>query len=142
MILINTEVICAIVSFVGVVISGVVSWLISRSTANHELVKMERSWAHDAVVSSEEEFSSMAATVSRYAASNTPQNRIKAITAVSAIRAKENGQLASSLDKLYNVLQLPIHSGQSINAELSNVIDEKRKANCHAKRGNGNSKNK
>ena len=51
-----TEIICSLIAFLGVVLSGFVSWFTARYAAKKEAEKMLLSWKHESEVSFEEEF--------------------------------------------------------------------------------------
>lgn len=124
------EVICSLITVGGVVFSALISYAISRSTANKELEKMKLSWEREDVVSSEDEFAGMASAVAKFVDYNNPRNRANAMEQVAAIRSKEVGTLGRLLDELYLAVQSGNHSEADI--RLSQVIDQKREAKSKA----------
>lgn len=126
-----TEIICAIIAVAGTVVSSLIAWFVSRSTANKEIEKMQLSWAREDIVSSDDEFASMSAAVARYIQCNNGTHQREAMAAVASIRAKESGEIGSVLDELYRT----ISSGQSTAADraLTCVIENKRNAKSQAK---------
>lgn len=132
----TVEVICALITVGGVVFSALISYAISRSTANKEIEKMKLSWEREDVVSSEDEFSGMASAVAKFVDNNTSRNRANAMEQVAAIRSKEVGVLGRLLDELY----LSVQTGDTSEADirLSQVIDQKRetKSKSNASRRN------
>lgn len=117
-----------LISAGGVVISAFVSWLISHSAAKKEMHRLERTWQHDDVISSDEEFAKMAGLVSRYVASQTLDDCYDTCEAVAAIRSKESGDLGRALDALYEAVRMDTCFPDMIDLALSRVIEEKRKA--------------
>lgn len=125
----STEIICALISLGGVIVSGLLAWGVSNSTARHQIKQMKLTWARDDVVSSDDEFADMASEVAKYVTLLHNENWVLADSSrakVSALRAKESGSLALSLDALYGAL---LNDGpEAIDAALSEVIEQKRKA--------------
>lgn len=118
----------ALISAGGVVISAFVSWLISHSATKKEMHRLERTWQHDDVISSDEEFAKMAGLVARYVASKTLDDCYDTCEAVAAIRSKESGELGRALDTLYKAVRMDTCRPSEIDSALSCVIEEKRKA--------------
>lgn len=122
----TTEVVCALIATVGAITSAVISWFVSRYSANKEVEKMKLLWKREDVISSDEEFAEMSSAVARCLQSSSKRHRIDAMAKVAAIRSKELGEMAARLDSLYNALNSD--SDLNINEELTKVIDEKRNA--------------
>ena len=122
----TVEVICALITVGGVAFSALISYAISRSTANKELEKMKLTWEREDVVSSEDEFAGMASAVAKFVDYNNSRSRAHAMEQVAAIRSKEVGVLGHLLDELY----FSVQSGNTSEADirLSQVIDQKREA--------------
>jgi acyl-CoA synthetase (AMP-forming)/AMP-acid ligase II len=130
-IIMSPETICAIIATFGTVISAVIAWFVSRSTANKEIDKMRLSWEREDVVSSEDEFAEMASAVTLYTSTGYPRNAHAAAAKVSSVRAKETGVLAASLDELY--LSIIGLNAVQVESYLTKVIEQKRKAKSHQK---------
>lgn len=132
----KTEIICTLITFAGIAFSAIVSYVISRSTANKEIEKMKLTWEREDVVSSDDEFAEMAGTVAKFVSNSSGQAKRSAMEQVAAIRSKETGELGRLLDELY----LDLQSGYPSNADikLSQVIDKKREAKVQAKTSNRN----
>lgn len=124
----KTEIITALISLAGVIASSVISWFISRNTATNEMKKMKLTWQHEDVVSSDDEFADMAAMVSRCVKFKKGPESEDAAAKVAALRSKESGNLAISLDNLYSCITAQYPVGTKIDAALTEVINEKRKA--------------
>lgn len=122
----TTEVVCTLITFGGVVFSALISYAISRSTANKEIEKMELTWEREDVVSSDDEFAEMASAVAKFVTHNSGVNQRAAMEQVAAVRSKETGVLGRLLDELY----IEVQSGVAYNADirLSQVIDQKRES--------------
>lgn len=101
----NTEILCAIISAGGVVVASVISWLVSRSTANKEIRKMRMTWAHEKEISCDEGFAEMVSAVSLYINSRNIGDGYRALEMVSKLRAKETGELARKLDILHSKIE-------------------------------------
>ncbi len=85
---------------------------------------MQRTWEREDVVSSDDEFAQMAESVAVYIHSGV--RVANCIGKVAALRSKEHGSLAKSLDSLYFAIQTSDKA--AINKALSKVIEEKRRA--------------
>jgi len=122
----ETEVLCTLITVAGTVLSALIAWFVSRSTASKELEKLKLTWEREDIVSSDDEFAAMASAVANYVHSNVPLCQREAMCAVASIRSKESGDLGTLLDQLYNA----INSNYSIEADrlLSQVINKKRDA--------------
>lgn len=124
----TTEVICALITVGGTLLSALISYAISRSTANKEIERMKLTWNREDVVSSDDEFAEMSASVAQFVQADRPSNQRTAMSRIAAIRSKESGNLADVLDCLYSAVK----SGNVDDSDLllSEVIDEKRYAKC------------
>ena len=121
----STEIVCTIVTTTGMLISAVISWFISRQTANKEIEKLHLTWNREDVISSDEEFAEMVKAVAKYDNHRTELYRIEAIALVGSVRSKEYGELGCNLDALYD----PISNNHicRLSEALSKVINQKRK---------------
>lgn len=63
---IDSTIICTIITAIGTIISGLIAWFVSRSSTKAEIEKIKESWKREDIVSSEKEFAEMAETVGRY----------------------------------------------------------------------------
>jgi hypothetical protein len=121
-----TEIICALISTAGVLLSAVISRFVSRAAAKKETEKLRLIWEREDVVSSDEDFAKMAAVVAEFVASGYNGQHKNAMSKVAAIRSKESGEIAAALDRLYEALtRRDLHG---VDSSLSRVIEEKRKA--------------
>lgn len=120
----STEVICALISVGGALLSALISYGVSRSTANKEVERMRLTWEREDVVSSDDEFAAMSSSVAKFVQSGRTSCQQAAMAEIAAIRSKESGNLAYLLDDLYFAVQ----SGNIGNSDvcLTKVIDEKR----------------
>lgn len=117
-------IITALISFGGVILSSFMSWMIARTSAAKELERLKLQWNREDIVTSDEEFSSMASLVAAFAQNMHLRAQVDAISAVASVRTKESGQLAEKLDALYFAVQG--EDPRLINDALSQVIQEKR----------------
>lgn len=134
----NTEIICAMIAVAGTVVSALLAWFVSRLTANKEIERLKLSWEREDVVTSDDEFAEMTASVAQYVSSLFEGYDLSAqipASKVAAIRSRESGALADRLDTLYQALlsRQPV----TINDELTLVIQEKRNRKCAQHTTNG-----
>lgn len=106
--------------------SAVISWFISRTTANKEIEKLRLTWEREDIVSSDEDFAEMSAAVAEFVSNGYHRARESAMAKAAAIRSKESGEMADALDRLYRALAN--HNIYETDEALSRVIKEKRKA--------------
>ena len=146
----KTEIVCGIIALVGTAVSGLLSWFVSRTSATKEIEKLKLTWDHESLVTSDDEFADMAASVALCIQEKLPSSFDNAISCVAAVRSKERGTLADRLDELYHTLfDISPNSGavdfygqdyqerlKKVNECLSQVIKEKRnhKSSQHATR--------
>lgn len=120
---------------IGMILSALISWFVSKSAANRELRKLQLTWEHEDIVSSDDEFAEMANVVAHYIQRPHEDERADAAGKISALRTKEVGALAQSLDQLYNSINLygsfNTIDYQYVDLCLSEVINQKRKAQSH-----------
>lgn len=120
----TTEVLSGLFSLVGIVSSGVLAFLVAKSSASKEIDKLKLTWKREDVVSSEADFSEMVSSVAVYAKTLSIDDMNTATKWVAKIRAQENGALGDLLDGLYNQLRDPIVF--ELEDTLSEIIKEKR----------------
>lgn len=121
----TTEIIVALITSLGVVVSALIAWRVSISQANKEIKKLQKTWEHEKSVSFDDEFAEMVSAVSLYANSKNIGDGYRALEKVSAIRAKVTGPLADCLDELHHKLENNQFHG--LEKCLSNAINENRK---------------
>lgn len=122
----------AVVSAVITVIGSIITAKMSRTTAikaaqeatDLEIRKLERTWAREDVVSSDDEFAEMASAVAAYLHYPTGSARKNAVEKVAAIRAKEHGILGTILDQLYAAIIE--RNEKSADKALTAAINQKR----------------
>lgn len=133
----SPEIICTLITVAGTIVSALIAYAVSRSTANKEIDKMKLTWEREDVVSSDDEFAEMAGSVAKFVQSNTSSNQRNAMEQVASVRSKETGALGRLLDELY----MDIQSGVIYNSDvrLSQVIDQKRESKS---KSNASTRNK
>lgn len=127
----STEIITTIIATAGVIFSGLISWYISRFTTKKEIEKMRLTWEREDTVSSDEEFADMASSVITYVMCENEFLRTPAMSNIAAIRAKETGRIADTLDQLYNAVLMGNRSMS--NQLLTEIINQKREQKSQAK---------
>lgn len=120
----TSEALSGLFSLVGIILSGVLSFLVAKSSASREVDKLKLTWKREDIVSSESDFSEMISTVAVYAKTLTITDMNTATKWVAKIRAQESGTLGELLDSLYFQLQDPVVS--ELESTLSEIIKEKR----------------
>lgn len=121
----TAEILSGLFSLVGIVFSGVLSFLVAKSSASKEIDKLKLTWKREDVVSSDADFSEMVSSVAVYAKTLSITDMNTATKWVAKIRAQERGKLGELLDLLYLQLQEPLSS--RMEDTLSEIIQEKRK---------------
>lgn len=121
----TTELICTLVTAGGTLLSAVIAFFVSRSTANKEIEKMKLSWDHEDTVSSDDDFAEMAALVSKFVCLSTGGWQPDALSKVAEVRSRESGRLGDILDKLYVCIGQEHY--RETDALLTEAITEKRK---------------
>ena len=132
----TTEVICTLIAVSGTVFSALLSFAISRSTANKEIEKMRLEWDREDLVSSEDEFAAMAGAVAKCMNCYTTSNQGRAMELVASVRAKESGSIGAALDDLYNALATSRTT--ETDEQLTRVINQKREAKSKRNAHKGN----
>lgn len=95
-----TELICAVISFLGTALSAVIAFLTARFTSNREIKKMKMQWAHDKTSSQKQALSEMVSATSRYVQSGWSKHQREAMEKISAFSicaAKDHFEALSSL---------------------------------------------
>lgn len=121
----SEKILNALIALVGILTSALVSWFVSRNTANKEIEKMKLSWDREDIVSSEDDFAEMSAAVSSYISSKFPTKGRIAAEKVAYVRAKETGELACLLDDLHSSI-VYCENIKSVESKLSKVLEKKR----------------
>lgn len=132
----TTEVICALVTVGGTLLSALIAFFVSRTTANKEIEKMQLTWEREDIVSSDDEFAEMASAVATYVQNGWADMQRDALSKIAAIRSKEIGNLAVLLDRLY--AEVCKNNTHSANTALTEVINEKRHTKSKTDASNGN----
>lgn len=122
----KAEIICALITVGGALLSALIAFFVSRSTANKEIEKMKLTWEREDVISSDDEFADMASAVATYVQNGWSDTQRTAMSKIAAIRSKEIGSLASKLDQLYTAVSRD--NAKSADSLLTEVINEKRQA--------------
>ena len=132
----KAEVLCALITVGGILISAIVSYAISRFTANKEVEKMQLVWNREDIISSDDEFAEMAGKVAKFISRATSAHHQDAMQSVAAVRSKELGIMGELLDTLYQ----HVNDGNLslIDSQLSKVIKHKRETKGKANASTGN----
>lgn len=130
MILIETEVICAIITVSGVVISSVIAFLVSKNSAEKEIEKMKMSWKREDSTASDEEFSEMITAVTRYVHGRKREDELPALEKLNNVRRKETGYIYLLLDLFYRLTTIKDMDGNPnfrlLDKYLSQLIEQNR----------------
>lgn len=106
---ISSAIVCALITGIGNFFTTRTAQKIAKETAieaateaaNKEIEKMERTWQHEELVSSDDEFSRMAASVASFVHHRSNRETAEAIKAIAVVRSKEYGMITFTLDELY-----------------------------------------
>ena len=127
---IKSQLICAIITASGTVLSAVIAFFSARYTAKREIRKMKLQWAHDDHLSDKKDFSEMTAAVSRYAQSGWSRHQREALECIAVVQVSASGDLLSELITLSNLVSSgsldDIHQQLMSVIRLNSTIDCKR----------------
>lgn len=102
---IPTQIICALITLVGVIYANLSSRRIAKRTTEKELEKLERTWKHDDAVAYEQAFRDMIEAVTKYILDSSGTKQEIAQTKVVLMLSYATGELAAKVDNLYNSLK-------------------------------------
>ena len=135
----NVEIICALITTLGVVASAVISYYVSRDSATKEIEKMQLNWSREDSAASDEEFSEMIVALTRYIHSRKKEDEIPALEKLNDVRRKETGNTYFKLDLLYRLMAIKDEAGDPdfilLDKYLSEVIDQSREDKRKAQAG-------
>lgn len=124
------ETLSALISASGVILSAGVSLFVARLTATGEIKKMQLSWQREDARSSDDEFSAMVSALVKYANTEDDNLMIDTLQKVAALRAKATVDIGKIYDRLYNAVQSENYL--QIDNVLTELLNQKRNANCNA----------
>ncbi len=124
------EIVSALISLAGTIVSAIIAWNVSKVTANKETSKLLLTWEHEEQISSEKEFSDMVDAVTRYIQVHSNENRMNAFARLNTMRSKETGNLFYRLELLYQAMSLLEDDGEPnfhfVDKCLTKVLEGKR----------------
>ncbi len=126
----TSEVVCSLIALAGTVLSALIAYFVSRSTANKEVEKLKLTWEHEDLVSTDDEYAEMAASVSEFILCHYGSIQRKALARVASIRSKETSEIAILLDSLYQAIR--DWKLDDADALLTQVVEKKRESKCNA----------
>lgn len=128
-IIISSAVVSALITVIGGIITTAMANKAAAKTAKEttssEIEKLQLTWDREDIVSSDDEFADMAATVARFIQYNSVPNRADAMAKVAAVRSKELSSLGEDLDFLYDAIRT--NKQTEADQYLTMAINEKRK---------------
>ena len=128
-IFISSAIVSAVISVIGGIITTVITQRsarnIAQDAANQEIKKLERTWEREDLVSSDDEFATMAAAVAGYIGNCIEPNRNDSLRLVASVRSKESGNIGMILDDLYQYIKA--RDAKAADQTLTMAIDEKRR---------------
>ena len=128
----KTDILCAFISVIGAIISSVLAYFISRFSAQNEIEKMRISWEREDMISSDEEFTEMVVTVTRYINSKEKTDETAALEKINSLRSKELGELFFQLNLMQRIINIKDSEGKPdfkfLDKCLSDAIEQRRKA--------------
>lgn len=101
----STEVICAIITLIGVIFANLTARWTARDSADREIERQKRSWAHDNDVAFEKAFLTMTEAVSAFIQDSSISKQVSARASVAVALTYAKGDLANKLEALYIVLK-------------------------------------
>lgn len=105
-VILSPEVLDVVMPLTSIILSGIISWIISKSTAIKELRQMQLTWTREDVISLNEHYTKMIYAVQRFLNNPTPEHKGNALEEIAVLREKESGDLAYLLDDLSGFIQL------------------------------------
>lgn len=127
----KTEVICALITASGVLLSTLGSLFISKITASKEIKKLELEFEHNDNAKLSAELSDALAAAAKYANKPVRMFHTDAVTKVATVRVRYGGEIGRILDVLYN--DLTSETSSNIDRTLALLVEEKRK--CESDQG-------
>lgn len=115
-----TEIICALITAGGAILSAVIAHLTARGTTRREIKKLKMQWKRDDDLAAQKTFSEMYAAVSKYIQSGWSRHQRDAMEKVSELRANEQGELLNALDDLHAAIlsEMPDVAAQQLTVVL------------------------
>lgn len=127
----KAEIICAIISAGGVLLSTLGSLFISKIAASKEIKKIKLEFEHNDNATLATELSDALAAAAKYSSKPITMYHTDAVSKVAAVRVRYGGELGRLLDVLYGDLTDGNCGG--IDRTLALLVEEKRK--CEANQG-------
>lgn len=119
-----TEIICSGIAVLGVIVSAIFSWAISRSAAKNEIKKLRFTWQREDSVANTQRLSDMIELVTKFTLRNgDPDIYDEMCAKVKALRAIETGEMRLRLGALETELTSPKPTKEKIESALQAVID-------------------
>lgn len=100
----NTEIICALISVSGVILSCVTSYLVSKVSSAKEIKKLRLELEHNDQSALSSELSEALASAARFSNYASSRNQNAASGKIAAVRSKYSGSVGELLDELYNAV--------------------------------------
>lgn len=127
----KAEIICAIISVGGVLLSTLGSMFVSRIAASKEIKKLKLEFEHNDNATLAAELSDALAAAAKYSSKPITMYRTDAVSKIAAVRVRYGGELGRLLDVLYS--NLSDGNCGNIDRTLALLVEEKRK--CEADHG-------
>ena len=115
-----TEIICALITAGGTILSALIATISAKHVTQRELKKLKLQWKHERDLSSADAFTEMVMAVSRYTQSGWPRHQREALERITAMQTNAHGETASALNALYGATASG--SAAEINKCLATVI--------------------
>ena len=101
----STEIICALISTGGVVVSAFIAYMTAKHTAKKEIKAMKLTWDREDSVSADETFNEMIQAVRTYTSCENEFLKYDALNKVDSVRIKESESINAVLVQLHNALE-------------------------------------
>lgn len=93
------EIICAVIAFLGTVMSALIALLTAKHTSKKEFIKMQMQWQREDKLANDQAYADMLSAVSKYLQSGWSKHQRKALVKISTVQMYCSN---AELDSLYS----------------------------------------
>lgn len=102
---IPTEIVCALITCAGIILSNWSSRAIAKDAAKKEAERIKQEWQHDEQIALNNAFHDMAHAVSAYISDSSVTKQLEARTKTAVMLTYADGELADKVEALYDCLK-------------------------------------
>lgn len=117
----NAQIVCSLISVLGVILSGLISYLTARRTAKMEMDKLRETWKREDSLSVDSEFSDMVKAVTRTYYSVYDDDKEDAVAKIFIVRSKCSLPISVLLDRMIPAIRSNDH--ETVTQLLRSVSD-------------------